>query len=113
MADANEAKVAEQPVSNVNETFSNKDVSSVLGSTATDAEKFNALSDLVSEMSANDSLTEEAKSKLEQDIVSSGAKINVADVVATGEDLGVIKKSANDVSKEVSEGPKGFYCNRC
>lgn len=114
LADANEAKVTEQPASNVNETFSNKDVNSVLGSTATDAEKFNALSDLVSEMSANDSLTEEAKNKLEQDIVSSGAKINVADVVATGEDLGVIKKSATAVSREVSEGPKGFltYYNK-
>ena len=49
-------------------TLVKKLVKVLKGSTATDAEKFNALSDLVSEMSANDSLTEEAKSKLELDI---------------------------------------------
>ena len=93
---------------------SGNDTTGVLGSDKTEFEKATAVRDMVSTLVESGSLTDENTAVIANKVAEAMPEADVANLIATGKDLGQLKKSALAVSKEVSEGPKGFltYYNK-
>lgn len=93
---------------------SGNDTTGVLGSDRTALEKAIAVRDMVSTLVESGALTDEGTAVIANKVAEAMPEADVANLIATGKDLGELKKSALAVSKEVSEGPKGFltYYNK-
>ena len=93
---------------------SGNDTTGVLGSDRTALEKAIAVRDMVSTLVETGALTDENTAIIANKVAEAMPEADVANLIATGKDLGELKKSALAVSKEVSEGPKGFltYYNK-
>lgn len=89
---------------NVAKAFVNNEISvDSLGS-----DKLSQLRDMVTILEESNSLDANMLAKVEDRIRASMPEANVKDIVETGRDIGALKKTANAVSKEVSEGSRGF-----
>lgn len=89
---------------NVAKAFANNEISvDSLGS-----DKLSQLRDIVTILEESNSLDANMLAKVEERIRASVPEANVKDIVETGRDIGALKKTANAVSKEVSEGSRGF-----
>ena len=94
---------------NVAKAFANgEDTTSILGSDRTEVEKIKALKEVISILAEKNSLTDDALANIGTQVAEKLPEANLGEIVATGKAIGSLKKSANAVSKEVSEGPKGF-----
>ncbi len=93
---------------------SGNDTTGILGSDRTALEKAIAVRDMVSTLVESGALTDENTAVIANKVAEAMPEADVANLIATGKDLGELKKSALAVSKEVSEGPKGFltYYNK-
>ena len=89
---------------NVAKAFANNEISvDSLGS-----DKVSQLRDIVTILEESNSLDVNMLAKVEDRIRASIPEADVKDIVETGRDIGALKKTANAVSKEVSEGSRGF-----
>lgn len=89
---------------NVAKAFANNEISvDSLGS-----DKVSQLRDIVTILEESNSLDANMLAKVEERIRASMPEANVKDIVETGRDIGALKKTASAVSKEVSEGSRGF-----